>query len=65
MALAVRLAFLVSTLSALQSEVAHGHDQQREVYHKDPSDSFWQSVDKTLAEIREKAAPNNSLSASE
>ncbi|KAF9779425.1 hypothetical protein BJ322DRAFT_1113237 [Thelephora terrestris] len=37
----------------------------RQVYDKDPSDTFWTSVDKTLTEIRQNAASGNGLSASE
>ena len=65
MALAVRLALLVSIPLVSRSQVAHDHEQQREVYQKDSSNSFWTSVDKTLADIRQKAASGNGLSASE
>ncbi|KAF9780506.1 hypothetical protein BJ322DRAFT_1164329 [Thelephora terrestris] len=37
----------------------------RQVYDKDPSDTFWTSVDKTLTDIRQNAASGNGLSASE
>jgi len=36
----------------------------RQVYHQDPSDTFWKSVDKTLADIRLKTASDHSLSVS-
>ncbi|KAF9786364.1 hypothetical protein BJ322DRAFT_1108214 [Thelephora terrestris] len=37
----------------------------RQVYDKDPSDSFWKSVDKTLADIRQMVALGNGLNTSE
>jgi hypothetical protein len=49
----------------LITEVAHVYTPQRQVYHKDPSDTFWKTVDETLAELGLKSAPGNSLRVSE
>jgi len=64
MALAVRLALLVSILFILRSQHSQ-FDRQREVYHKDSSGSYWKSVDETLAAVRLKAASINGLNVSE
>ena len=38
--------------------------QQRQVYQKDSSNTFWKSVDETLADIRIKTASGGGPSAS-
>ena len=65
MAIAVRFALLVSSPFVRRLSIFVNHHWQRQIYNKDSSDSFWVSVDKTLADIRKKAASNDGLSASQ
>jgi hypothetical protein len=66
MALAVRLALLVSSMfDSLTATQYSQFDEQREVFHKDPSNSYWKSVDETLAAVRLKAASADGLNVSE
>ena len=46
------------------AQVTHGYGPQRQVYHKDSSDTFWKTVDKTLADVRLKASKPDSPSVS-
>lgn len=64
-ALAVRIAFLVSTMFVFRLQVAHSLKRQQQVYHKDSSDSFWKTVDRTLVDIRETTASGDGPSTSE